>query len=243
MALPARLRQKVPAPIKRVLRPLGNLVTTKGREELAFWKSVGPRSPVVRDAYYRKYLLAIAGEDDDSFLAGKIIADFGCGPAGSLTWAKSAAMRIGIDVLADVYADEFGASICAHDMVYVTSTERTIPLPGHFIDVLFTLNAMDHVKDFPAMCQELLRVMKPGGLFVGSFNLGESPTICEPQRLTEETIREHLLDRLEVIHSRTAEKGPPDNLYVRLLEDGFSEPVSPGAEGYLWVRAMKHVSA
>ena len=195
------------------------------------------RSPEDRDAYYRKYLLAVAGEADDTFLAGKVIADFGCGPAGSLTWAKSASVRIGIDVLADLYVDEFRDCVETHDMLYLKSTETTIPLPTGFVDVMFTLNAMDHVNDFPKMCREIVRVMKPGGLFVGSFNLGEDPTICEPQRLTEESIREHLLKHLEVLSCRSALKGPADNLYGRLLQVDFSEAVPPGHEGYLWVRA------
>jgi SAM-dependent methyltransferase len=237
MGLPERVRQKIPAPIKRVLRPLKKLVTTKEREELAYWKSLTPQSPEARDAYYRKYLLAVAGEADDSFLAGKVVADFGCGPAGSLAWAKSAAVRIGIDVLSDLYADEFPVE--THDTIYLKSTEKTIPLPTGFVDVMFTLNAMDHVNDFPRMCQELVRVMKPGAVFAGSFNLGEDPTICEPWRLTEELIRTHLLNKLEVTSCRTAKKGPPENLYGRLLQPGFSEPVAAKEEGYLWVRAVK----
>ena len=46
-------------------------------------------------------MLAMAEEPTADFLAGKIVAAFGCGPRGSLVWAPNALLRIGIDVLAD----------------------------------------------------------------------------------------------------------------------------------------------
>jgi hypothetical protein len=30
---------------------------------------------------------------------------------------------------------------------------------------------MDHVDNFDAMCSELLRILRPGGELIGSFNL------------------------------------------------------------------------
>jgi SAM-dependent methyltransferase len=234
-----QLRQRVPGPIKWALRPLKRLVTTKGREELLYWKTVPQPDPVARDDYYRRYLLGIAGQTDDSYVAGKVIADFGCGPMGSLTWARSAIARIGIDVLSDLYADEFREAIQSHGMIYVKSTEKTIPLPTAYVDVMFTLNAMDHVDDFPTMCQEILRVIKPGGEFVGSFNLGEDPTMCEPQRLTEDAVKDTLLKHLEIVSYRTAPHGPEENPYGALLDGTGSQPIPTGKQGYLWVRARK----
>jgi SAM-dependent methyltransferase len=234
-----QFRQRVPGPIKWALRPLKKLVTTKGREELLYWKTVPQPDPIARDDYYRRYLLGIAGERDDGYVAGKVIADFGCGPMGSLTWARSAVARIGVDVLADLYADEFRDAIRTHGMIYVKSTEKTVPLPSDYVDVMFTLNAMDHVDDFSTMCQELIRVIKPGGEFVGSFNLGEDPTLCEPQRLTEDVVREHLLSHLQIVSYRTAPRGPEENPYGVLLDGTGNQPIPPGQQGYLWVRARK----
>ena len=116
-------------------------------------------------------MLAMAEEPDDNFLKGKIVADFGCGPRSSLFWASSASLKIGIDVLADRYADEFTDNIISHGMIYLKSTEKVIPLPSNFVDVMFTLNAIDHVDSFSNMCSEIIRVLKPGGDFIGSFNL------------------------------------------------------------------------
>jgi len=58
---------------------------------------------------------------------------------------QHSSLRIGIDVLADCYADEFTDNILSHGMIYLKSTEQVIPLPSAMVDILFTMNAIDHV--------------------------------------------------------------------------------------------------
>jgi SAM-dependent methyltransferase len=191
-----------------------------------------------QNSYYERLMLEMAGEPNAHFLAGKVVADFGCGPRGSLVWASTACVRIGIDVLADRYADEFTDNVLSHGMVYLKSTELVIPLPSEFVDVMFTMNAIDHVDDFPAICREILRVVKPDGLFIGSFNMEEPATRTEPQSLTERTVRENLLDHLGVQTYRIArqDSGTTDT-HAPLCEGDRS--YSPSEEGVLWVRARK----
>ncbi len=123
-------------------------------------------------------------------------------------------------------------------MVYLKSTEKVIPLPSDFVDIMFTLNAIDHVADFPLMCSEILRVLKPGGLFIGSFNLEEPVSPCEPNQLSEEIVEANLLNRLEVQSYHVTKKvGPPGERYVPFFEGKLS--YEAGQEGYLWVKAMK----
>ena len=214
----------------------------KHRRELGYWKSrfVQPSESMraacqeTNDAYYQRLMLSIAGEQDPSFLRDKIVADFGCGPLGSLCWAKVARVCIGIDVLADSYA---GLDIASHDMCYVTSTESTIPLPSNYVDVLYTANALDHVANLQRMCDELLRILARGGELIASLNLGESATVCEPQMLSEKRIDKYLLRHLEVRSYRIAPRAePPDCPYRH-----FFDPGAAGTTGsrYLWVRARK----
>ena len=204
----------------------------KYKEEIEFWEQCWrDENGHFENDHYEKILLAMAGEPDDGFLAGKTVADFGCGPRGSLCWITRARLKIGIDVLTEQYA-EF--DIASHDMVYVKSTERAIPLASHYVDVLFTLNAMDHVSHFSQMSAEILRILKPGGLFIGSFNLDDPPTFSEPQMLTETRVRNELLRHLDVECYRVAAKGKTGARYIHFF-DGSEPPIS--GSRFLWVRA------
>ena len=244
MSILSILQTIIPEPAKQALRPIArpilNHLITKNDAELNFWRS---RFEIdkgkFRNSHYERLLLAMAEEPSDDFLSGKIVADFGCGPRGSLVWASSAFLRIGIDVLADRYADEFTDNIVTHGMIYLKSTENVIPLPSDFVDVMFTLNAMDHVDNFPVMCKEIIRVLKPGGEFIGSFNLEEPRSPCEPQQLNESIIKKNLLNYLEVQSYRITKKGPEENLYAPFFDGVLSYEL--GQEGYLWVRAKKTI--
>ena len=211
----------------------------KDRAEMSYWRSrFEAEGGRFENGHYRRLMLAMAGESTEEFLAGKTVADFGCGPRGSLVWAGTAAVRIGVDVLVDRYAEEFKTELVSHGMIYVKSTEHLIPLPSNSVDVMFTLNAMDHVDRFSEMASEVLRVIKPGGLLIGSFNLEEPPTPTEPQRLTEQGIRESLLDQMEIHAYRVTRKAAKHgNAYAPFFEDRLS--YESGEEGYLWVRAQK----
>ncbi len=230
------LRKLLPEPVKRLLRPVKYRFFAKNDLALEFWKSRHELdNGHFRNDYYEEIMLKLAMEESHDFIKGRIVADFGCGPRGSLCWAKEAYMRVGIDVLADRYADEFRSDMLSHDMLYVKSTEKTIPIPSNFIDIMFTLNAIDHVDNFEAMCREIIRVLKPGGEFLGSFNLEEPSNPYEPQRLSEKIIKENLLVHMEVKSYRISFQGAKENRYEPFFTDKLE--YEPGKEGILWVRA------
>lgn len=215
-----QLAAKLPKSIKTPLRPIYNFIyrPNKYHAEFSYWNSrFESDGGHLKNSHYRKLMLALADEIDETFLGGKIIADFGCGPCGSLTWVSSAKVKIGIDVLADVYADNFKNDIISHGMIYVKSTEQVIPLPSNYIDVLFSLNAMDHVDNFEDICREIIRIIRPGGKLICSFNLNEPPTAYEPQNLTEDIIEKNLLSYLEIESYRIAKVRPGDR-YGLMLE-------------------------
>jgi SAM-dependent methyltransferase len=222
--------------VNRRLRARYGVDSTKHARELDYWQRCFDREAGhLRNDWYERIFLAMAGEADPSFLAGKIVVDFGCGPRGTLEWARPARARIGVDVLADLYA-RFG--IRRHDMIYVTCSEEQIPLPSGYADVVFTLNALDHVDDLPAMTSELDRILAPGGRLIGSFNLHEPRSFAEPQTLTERGLDRLLFSRLEVESRRTAKRGPEGAVYRHMLEPG-AESLSPEEPGFLWIRATK----
>ena len=229
----------LPRPLRNPLYRISRFLVPKGTAELAFWKARwAEEGRRFNHDHYPSLMLAMSGEADDSFIDDKVIADFGCGPRGSLAWAERARVRLGIDVLATCYADHFASAINEHGMIYVTNTEDHIPIGSDSIDILFTLNAIDHVNRFEAICDELLRILKPGGLFVGSFNLNEPPAPCEPQSLDEATVKRCLLDRMDVDSYRLSAPGKGSARYEPLLK-GRPIPCDPGDESVLWVRAKK----
>jgi SAM-dependent methyltransferase len=232
-----QLKMLVPPSIRPWTKGALKLVPAlfKHQEEIDYWRNEWRCGRFAND-YYRRTMLGMAGQADEEFLRGKIVGDFGCGPQGSLEWAKTAKIRIGIDVLANLYS-EFG--IASHSMAYVCSTERWIPLPSNYVDVMYTLNALDHVSNLRAMCQEIIRVLAPGGLFLGSFNLWEEATFSEPQTLTEEKLQAEILRHLEVIFYRIAAPGPSGDTYGPFFEGKYIDQPCEGA--HLWVRAIKPI--
>ena len=87
------------------------------------------------------------------------------------------------------------------------------------------------------MCEEILRILKPGGDLIASFNLEEPASRTEPQTLSEAIVKANLLDHLETVSYRVTRKGPPSDGY----EPFYTEllPYHPDEEGFLWVRARK----
>lgn len=205
--------------------------------ELNFWKNrYQEENYLFNNSHYEKLILAMASEKNQNFLNDKIVSDFGCGPRGSLKWIKSAKIKIGIDVLVDKFVDNFYSNIISHDMIYVKCTESAIPVPSDFIDILFTLNALDHVDSFEKMSKEIVRIIKPEGELIGSFNLNEPPTACEPISLSEEMIKKNLLQYF-TIKSYRISCFIGNNRYEPFLNGNLH--YEKGKIATLWVRAVK----
>jgi SAM-dependent methyltransferase len=197
--LPRQLRPFVKGLLARV-----GFGAFKYTEELNYWRQRFQNGTWILEDYYEERLLALAKESSQDFLAGKVVADLGCGPRGSLNWATRARLRIGIDVLSDLYS-EF--DIANQNMVYIESTETRIPLPSAYIDVLFTMNALDHCSKVESICREIMRIFKPGGTLIASFNLNEPGTFSEPQTLSEQKLDRILLHAFEPAHRELSQEG------------------------------------
>lgn len=209
----------------------------KYRNELQFWVDrYVAENGEFGNKHYHKYMLAMAGEADDAFLAGKVVADFGCGPRGSLAWVRSTELKFGIDVLADSYMNLFCKTMLGHGMIYLKCTEKVVPMPAGLVDVLFSMNSLDHVDDF-GIFRELMRVLRSGGLFFGSFNLNEPASHCEPQCLTMELIRSAVMPYFRDPVLRLADKGDK-GAYDRLMA-GEEDTYSPEKEQILWFRGVR----
>ncbi len=224
--------------LKSIARRLIYLYRSKEDAELGYWKKCFRKEgQTFQNAHYQRLLLAMAGEKDDGFLKGLRVADFGCGPRGSLAWVNSTDTKIGIDLLATAYLKQFSAVMRSHGMIYVNSTEKSIPIPAGYLDIVFTLNSFDHVADIDLMAAEIRRILKPGGELIGSFNLNEAKTKAEPNSLCEIWLRESFFAGYEISSWRVSARPQSGYLYQPLLDDKLI-PVN-GEPAILWVRARK----
>lgn len=170
---------------------------------------------------------------NDEFIRWEIVADFGFGPKDRLAWTKKQMLRVAIDILTTLQS--FGPCTFEHDMTYITSTGRIIPLQYSLVDIMFTLNTLDHVDNFECMPKEILRLIKPSGLFEASLNLNEPATPCERHSLTENIIKQNLLRHLNISSYRLA-KIHPKNPYKFLYENKLSTFCEEDEPYILWVK-------
>lgn len=211
----------------------------KHRCEIDYWRDVfRSEDGKFHNSHYKELMLAIAQEKDDTFLKDKVIADFGCGPRGSLAWTSQPSIKLGIDVLAKQYLEEFGDELIRHNMIYVTSSENKIPVPDSFVDYLFTINSLDHVDNLEQMVSEILRIIKPNGTILASFNLNEPSTECEPQTLTEKIIKEKLLKYFNITSYRLAYPGEK-SVYENLKKNNLVQNLANDRRAILWIRGTK----
>jgi len=118
------------------------------------------------------------------------VLDVGCGPIPIALGFTDCDMY-GIDPLASGYRRlGFPLDHFIGRMTYLQGSAEKIPVEDSFFDAVISVNALDHVDDFPAAAREIDRVLRPGGKLVFEANV-HPPTICEPWHLDEETVRRH----------------------------------------------------
>jgi SAM-dependent methyltransferase len=196
--------------------------TTKGQSELRYWQDrASVEGTLGNDHYEPVYTHQFSL--DRAFFAGKRILDIGCGPRGSLEWIPEAAGRIGLDPLADQYR-EFG--IHRHSMNYVGSAAESIPFRDGYLDIVTSINSLDHVDDVTAAITEIARVTRDRGDLLLSVEIGHDPTPTEPIALWFDLL-DDLLAWFDVIDRRQYEM--PDGHFVNdAYRDGAPFEMSRG---------------
>ena len=147
--------------------------------EYEFWKKF-TREHVFDKGYYEPLFTECFGLDK-TFYDKKRIVDIGCGPIGSLEWADNALERVGIDPLAEAY-EYLGTT--KHRMSYQPDFVENISFTDNYFDVGASMNSLDHVDDLEKCIQEIVRIIKPGGLFLLIVDISPIPRPCEPTPLS-----------------------------------------------------------
>lgn len=189
--------------------------------ELSYWKWTAFRQGGLRNQHY-EYFFTDYFQLPLSHYSGKTVLDLGCGPRGSLEWAKQASRRIGLDPLADSY-QRLGTS--GHSMEYLAAEAEKMPIPDETIDVLSSFNSLDHVRDLDATISEVKRVLKPGGDFLLVVDIHRIPTFTEPQTLRWSLVEDNFSD-WEVLVKRRLKRVHPTKIWQNLRKAVPAEPQS-----------------
>lgn len=140
--------------------------------EFSFWKwqfSIGNIDQVQRNVYYKN----IMEDNCDIFFNffntfnfdKKTIVDVGSGPYGILH-VIDAPCKIATDSLMDNYR-QLGYQVDSDNVESMNINIEDLSLLGvQFADVVFCLNAIDHVQNPKKGIEEIFSIMKIGGLFL-----------------------------------------------------------------------------
>ena len=152
----------------------------KRKAELAYWKERRDAEGELGNAHYEMLFTDLFGLEV-GFYRGKRLLDVGCGPRGSLVWAREASRRVGLDPLANDYR---ALGTDRHGMEYVATRAEEMPFEDGAFDVVGSLNSLDHVDDLAQAIAEIKRVTAVGGHVVLAVEVGHAPTDTEPHSLS-----------------------------------------------------------
>lgn len=125
-------------------------------------------------------------------LQNLVVVDVGCGPCGSLHHFD-ARLKFGVDTLARYYAALF--PIQDHNMTYLGCPAEAMPFLDNSVDVVLSVNSLDHVASVEQAIGEIYRILKTEGRLLAEINLREVSTLDEPQTISEDRLN-RLLDGL-----------------------------------------------
>ncbi len=120
-------------------------------------------------------------------LAGQHVLDIGCGtggPAIVLTRDLGAAHVTAIDIEAPLLTRAEQNAQEAHvagKTTFQLVEPGPLPFPDGTFDIVFSKDALIHIKDKAALYGDVLRVLRPGGIFVASDWLGGENTESSPE--------------------------------------------------------------
>lgn len=103
----------------------------------------------------------------DRLPAKLVIVDMGCGAGNSVDFFRKLLPEltwIGIDIAESPEVRQRKRS----DATFMEFDGINIPLPSDSVDLVFSCQVLEHVRHPEALLKSIVRVLKPGGYFIGS---------------------------------------------------------------------------
>ena len=119
-------------------------------EKVGFW-------PVVRREILREKILKYQKNN-----VNKKIIDIGCGPGGNILLLKDFGRVTGLDMSAE--ALKFAKTNNFDELTQASATN--IPFGNESFDMATSFDVLEHIEDDEAVIREVMRILKPGGMFV-----------------------------------------------------------------------------
>ena len=121
------------------------------------------------------------------YFDGKRILDVGCGPIPYALVFTNCEIY-GLDQLIDGYR-ELGYPLDKYSdrLTYIKGNAEDMPFEDNFFDAVISVNAIDHVDDFPVAAKEIARVLRPEGVLRIEVHYHKSTTE-EPWSLNDDLI-------------------------------------------------------
>lgn len=208
------------------------------KAELIWWKNYLKKKDKTsylkwKKNYWDQFLLKLGIEVKD----GSTTLDAGCGPAGIFI-SLGNTQCTATDPLLNSYLENLEV-LDANDYPYVAFRNESLEdlNEQEKYDLIFCLNAINHVSDWKKSQQNLWNALKPGAQLVLSSDVHRFPGLRYPFRLFQGDIlhpHQHSLKEYEaffktelpnakLLKSVLYKKDGLFNYYVFLLEKGISE--------------------
>ncbi|MDB9822860.1 class I SAM-dependent methyltransferase [Deltaproteobacteria bacterium] len=130
-------------------------------KEDAFWQRDGVLESQM-DRVISRYKPVIE-QISDKIRPGSVILDVGCGPTCA-TQLFSSGLKIFLDPLMNSYRMTYKMTLPEGDKI--SGTAEKIPLKDNSADVVFCVNALDHMISPGAALNEMRRTLKQDGFFI-----------------------------------------------------------------------------
>ena len=178
----------------------GGLSRKNAMEIEHFRNSFRPAVPA-RKSYARR----ISALPHPTTTSETLVLDVGCGPYDSISALPG--IHVFLDDIMDLYIDELGAGF---DGICISARTELMPLRDDSIDVLYSINMIDHVDDMPAALAEMHRVLRPDGrLYCQSYFNSQPLLETEPGVFDRTFYDEYVTPNFEVEYVRTFATGDP----------------------------------